>query len=306
MAKTETRKDEIRFKTNDPKRMLGKFIVRNVSKTWKEAMFDSKTGEQITVERTDRLFDKGTYIDEKVLESISFYLLDGSITEIEVSNQKRLAMIDRNTSFFPFRAVVRTQNTKKTFLLYATSVSNAVTVLTDYIELNYDGSFFIHEVKVLDYCVILVDNLRSYPQHQYDLDIAYLNKEITMEEFVEATCDAISGGNPDDVDEEAPLEKKRFYQIVAHIVKTNDKEGEESEDHTFIVHTYSAVRANILIEKYLQQQQERLYLESLQNPDRTFVKYEIHSYIEESKILSIGCFIPKDFSEAYKESDDER
>lgn len=41
------------------------------------------------------------------------------------------------------------------------------------------------------------------------------------------------------------------------------------------------------------------YIESRKHPERTFVKYEIHSFIEESKIIPIAYFIPKNFSSVY-------
>lgn len=124
------------------------------------------------------------------------------------------------------------------------------------------------------------------------------------EDFVEATCDNISKGNPE-VEENAndKKETKKFYQIGAHVVLHNDKEGDIEEDHTFIVQTVSAVRANMLIEKWLRDKQEERFNESLKHPERTFVKYQINSFIEESKIIPIGCFIPVEFSKVYNESD---
>ena len=127
-----------------------------------------------------------------------------------------------------------------------------------------------------------------------------------MESFVEATCDRIADGNPDATEEEPADSGRKFYQIVAHIVRSNDKEGSHEEDGTFIVHTVSAVRANMLIEKYLRDNQEERYRESLSHPERTFVRYDIRSYIEESKIMPIGYFVPRAFSEVYNDTDDDR
>ena len=41
--KVKTRKDEIRFKTDDPKRMLNKYICARVLKTWTEDFVDKDT-----------------------------------------------------------------------------------------------------------------------------------------------------------------------------------------------------------------------------------------------------------------------
>lgn len=242
----ETRKTEIRYRTSDPERMLGRFIARRALKTWTEDFVDKDTDEIISIERNEILFERGTYIDQDVLSSIRFYLQEGSLTEIEVSNQKRLAMIDTNHSLYPYKAVVKIDDKSKTFLLYATSIANALVILVDYVELNYKGSFVISHIKEMNYCVILVDKLKSTAARKYDLDVAYLKNEISTEEFVNATCDAIQADNNDADDDSDTTNDttKRFYQIGAHIVLHHDKEGDDEEDHTFIVHTYSAVRAN--------------------------------------------------------------
>lgn len=57
----------------------------------------------------------------------------------------------------------------------------------------------------------------------------------------------------------------------------------------------------MLIEKWLRDKQEQKYQESLKNPDCHFDKKEIHSFVEESKIVPFGGFIPTEFSMAYQE-----
>lgn len=174
--------------------------------------------------------------------------------------------------------------------------------MVDYIELNYKGGFEITDIKAMDYCVVLVDKLKPAENYKYEIDVAYLKGDISMENFVEATCDNITDGNPDaDNSDDENKGTKKFYQIGAHVIMHDDKEGDLEEDHTFIVHTVSAVRANMLIEKWLRDNQEKRYQESLKHPERTFVKYQINSFIEESKILSIGCFIPVNFSGVYND-----
>lgn len=42
--RTETRKDEIRYRTDDQRRMVGKFLASRVVKTWKEDFADQDTG----------------------------------------------------------------------------------------------------------------------------------------------------------------------------------------------------------------------------------------------------------------------
>lgn len=298
----ESRKTEIRYITDDPSKMLGKWVARRAFKTWTEDFVDGDTGQVASIERNEILLERGTYISQDVLCSIKFMMQEGSLKEVEVSNQNRQGMLLENRSLYPYKAVAKIDDKRKSFLLYATSVANALIILVDYIELNYKGGFEITDIKGMDYCVVLVDNLKSAEARKYELNVAYLKGDISMETFVEATCDNIASGNPDTEDkDDSKKETKKFYQIGAHVVLHDDKEGDIEEDHTFIVQTFSAVRANMLIEKWLRDKQEERFQESLKHPERTFVKYQINSFIEESKIIPIGCFIPIYFSKVYND-----
>ena len=77
--KVKTRKDEIRFKTDDPKRMLNKYICARVLKTWTDDFVDKDTGKIASIERNEVLFEKGTYIDRDVLQKIQFSQAAGNV-----------------------------------------------------------------------------------------------------------------------------------------------------------------------------------------------------------------------------------
>lgn len=301
----ESRKTEIRYVTNDPTKMLGKWVARRAFRTWTEDLIDNDTNETVSIERNELLLERGTYIDQDVLCSINFMMQEGSLKEVEVSNQNLQGMLLENRSLLPYKAVAKIDGKRKSFLLYANSVANALVIMVDYIELHYKGGFEITDIKEMEYCVVIVDTLKSAEARKYELDVAYLKGDISMEDFVEATCDNIAKGNPDEDKDDSKKETKKFYQIGAHVVLHDDKEGDIEENHTFIVQTFSAVRANMLIEKWLRDKQDERFQESLKHPERTFVKYQINSFIEESKIIPIGCFIPVDFSEVYSTGKDD-
>lgn len=300
----ESRRTEIRFTTDDPARMLGKFVARRAIRTYTEDAINGDTGEKIQIERSELLLERGTYIDADKLSSIRFWMETGYLTEVDVSNQNRQGILLQNRAMYPYKAAAKIDDKKKTFLLYATSVANALVILVDFIELNYKGGFEITEIKEMDYCVIIIDNLKPAQARRYELDIAYLKGEMSTEDFAIATADRIMQGNPDAGETKEETQGKKFYEIGAHVVLSNEKEGGSGEDHTFIVQTVSAVRANMLIEQYLRDRQEERYQESLSHPDRDFIRYDIHSFIETSKIIPIGCFIPVAFSEVYNGDDD--
>lgn len=290
--KTITRKDEIRYTTADPKQMLGKFICEKVYHRYSEDHL-LENGEVVSLDRSELLFDSNTYIDQDVLARIRFFLQTGELKEIEVSNQNRRAFVLPNTALFLYKAAAQILDKKHTFLLYATSVKNAHTILTDYIELNYNGGFDILEIKYLDTIMVLIDNL-DLSAERHKLDKAYLKDEIDTEEY--ANVEVEGAGTGDDNTESV---KQNFYQIVARIVRTKGKDNEnprQESNYTFIVKTVNATRANTLIEDYLRKHQEE---ESRKHPDH--IKYDIHSFIEECKTIPIGSFVPVEFSQVYQD-----
>lgn len=294
----ETRKNEVRYTTSDPEKMLNKYTTQRVLKTWQETVVgeDNKT---TTIERHQVILDKGILITNAVLSELKFWIEEGSVKEIEVSNQNRMAYIEDNTRMYPFRAVVAIDRKKYSFLLYAMSIQNAIDILNDYVELNFSGGFYITDLKELDYCVILVDKLKTVKQRNLELDVAYLNDEISIEEYVDGKLEESEEDSTEDGEEDSL--KLKFYQIGAKIITRLEDVDDEEYNQTFIVQTFSAVRANLIIEKYLRDKQEEHYLESLSNPNSNFVKKQIMSFIEESKIINVGRFIPRMFSEAYQE-----
>ena len=93
---------------------------------------------------------------------------------------------------------------------------------------------------------------------------------------------------------------KKWYKINSKIIST-DKEGNETtEFFQFVVNSTSEERANMLINVYLKQKQDE---ERARATEKGIVFDEelITAAIEEAAIIPIGVFIPKEFSEAYKE-----
>lgn len=285
----ETRKDEIRYTTSDPKRMLGRFICRRVVKKWKE-VFLLDTGDTTEIERSELLFDEGTYIDHDIHAKIRFYMEAGDIKEIEVSNQNRKGKLLENNFLHLYKCVVNISNKKHSFLLYAKSIINANTILTDYIELNRQGGFYVVEIKEVDNNFVIEDSV-DIKSAQKSIDLEYLKGEIDGETYVNAQVD-ITGTEPD-------YTKMSFYQIEARITQRTSTTEIAEQTQTVIVYTYTATRANLLIEQHLRNLEEERFKSYLEK-GKVYEKREIYSYIEECKILPIGTFIPKEFSRVYE------
>ena len=268
----ETRKDEIRYITDDPKKMLGKYLSRRVIQTWDEDYTDEKTGEIVTVQKNQLLFEKGTYIDRDVLSNIMFYMQSKDITSVEVSTQKRMASEIQQTSAWPFLATVVIGGRATKFLLYAFDIPNVIEILKDYVELNYFDSFAFSQIKAYDTCVILTDNLKP------------ISKDDSGEAEEFGKDEEESGLEPD----------KKFYQIESKIKYDDDTEIEQ----TFVVNTFDVERAMMLIELYLRNIEEKRKAD-FSRLGEPYVLREPHPTIESAKPIAVNCFVPREFSDVY-------
>lgn len=285
----ETRKTEERYITSDPKKMLNMYLASRVLRKWTEDFVDEDTGEVVSIERNEVLFDRGKLIDQDLLAQIRFNIEAGDIKEVEVSNQRREAFCLENNFPYPFIAQVEIGDKKHKFLFYTCSVESGIALLKDYVELNYIGGFNILMIKQFDSCTILTDSLKEFKVDPL-VDIANRMNELFEEENNE---DFKSEENEND---SKPVQKK-FYQIECRI--TYGKDGEASQSlQTFVVHTYNVDRAMMLINNYLKKQQDKREKKAIERGHK-YEKYEIHAMVESAKPIPVGCFIPKEFSEAY-------
>lgn len=282
---TETRKSEQRYVTSDPKKMLNMYLAKNVLKTWTEDFIDESTGETVSIERNEILFERGRLIDQDTLAKIRFSMSADGIKEVEVSNQKRMAFENENKCLFPYFAQALIGDKKYKFLLYATGLENVITILKDYIELNYQSGFTLSMVKEFDSCIILTDNLK---ERKIDsIAESYLKKEISTEEYLDAM-------SSEDTEEEAKPNEKKFYQIETKVIF----DDEEERTQTFVVHTFNVDRAMMLITHWLQNKEDE-YEQQAKEKGREYDKKKIHTSIESAKPIPVGRFIPKEFSMAY-------
>lgn len=287
----ESRKTEIRYKTSDPSKMLNKYLVTRLCRKWNESFIDEDTGEIVSVERSELIIEKGELLDQDKVAKIRFYMSEGSIDEVEVSNQKRQSFELKNGIFYPYLAQVKIKDKKYKILFYARSVENAVVILKDYIELNFEGQFEILMVKEFDSCIVLLDRLKN---KKYDFERAYCLGEISTERFLEELANQV------DIEEREEKIDLKWYKINSKIMK-RDKAGDEQESSfVFVVKSASAERANMLINIYLKREQDKAEKDAMERGG-IFEKKDITAAIEESSIIPIGCFIPKEFSEVYRD-----
>lgn len=296
--KIETRKDEIRYKTLEPSKMLNKYIVSRVLKKWSESFIDEDTGETVAVERSQTLYERGTLITQDVLTKIQFDIQSEELKEpIEVSNQRRDAFELEQTALVPWTAKVSIGDRNVKFILYATTLESVLEILRDYVELNYNGGFSISEVKESTRCIILTDRLNDKKLSGSDIDKAYLKGEIDFDTYVETREDAKETEEEDTNSDTG----KKFYQLDL-IIKWHQEEDDDSGEYTapFVVHTFDTDRALLLINAYLQAREQKMKHEAEEKGESYRTK-TFQLTIEKAAPIPIGRYIPKEFSLAYCE-----
>ena len=296
MKKIETRKDEVRYKTLEPSQMLNKYICNRVLKKWSEDFTDEDTGEIVTVERSQTLYERGTLITKDVLTRIQFDIQAGDITEpIEVSNQNRQAYEYENETLYPWSAKVSVKERNVKFLLYGSNIDNTLEVLRDYLELHYNGGFSISEVKEFNRCIILTDKLAEKMSGK-DIDMEYLKGNIDFETYIETR------ENDSTLDSESEEQKdsgKKFYQLELKIQWKDKSEQGGEYPAEFVVHTFDVDRALLVISAYLMAREAKKIKESSEKNEE-YSEKTFHLLIEKAQPIPIGRFIPKEFSLAYQ------
>lgn len=226
----QTRKDEVRFRTSDVRRIIGKYLASHALKSWKEDFLDESTGEVVTIERNEILFERGKYIDNDLATQINFHIQCGDIEDVEVSNQRRLAILNKRTMLYPFKITALIGNKRHSFILQAQDVTKAIEVATDYIELNFTQSFDITGVKLMDEVVILNERLRK---------------------FVEAQEGANEAGEEADNGEDQRDDTK-YYKIEAEVmIRTENEEEPGKSCYDFIVRTKDVNTAKVVITAWI-------------------------------------------------------
>ena len=284
--KVKTRKDEIRFKTDNPKRMLHMFICAPVLKKWYENFVDGD-GKIAAVERQEILFEKGTYIDLDVLQRILFSQQAGECSEIEVSNLRREAWELENTHLFPYSAKAKVLDKKFRFILYATSIRNVLDIMNDYLELNYSGGFTITNVQEMNQCIILTDELTKE-----SIDLAYVRGDIDMETHTNASI--LSDGSEEDAKEK----DKKFFQMDIKITYDDGIAITQS----FVVNAIDTNMALLVINKYIQDVEKR-QADKVKESGGSYEKRTYVLCIEKASPMSVKSFVPKEFSMAYNPTD---
>lgn len=267
-SKMQTRKDETIITTSDPSEMLNKYLVNPLMRKWSEPFIDEDTGEIMEVERYEPVLERGTYLDGEQIAVINFHMQAGDITEVTVSDQKRIGKFATGFGVHPWCVTVLL-NKKHKFLCLARNIWQAIEIVEDYCEQKFDIIFDIVSAK-------------EFKQHTFIFDDAVK----LVEEGGKVRTQA-------EVDEERGVVYV-FYSVEA----TAEFGGGEKVDYRYLVYARDVDDAKVIIEKDVRKKiavsEDLMYGLSSHFSDDT-----LSLTVKSAKQVNCSGVIGVEFTEAY-------
>lgn len=137
---TPTRYQEIKYRSDQPVRMVGKFTAEHVKRTWKEDFFDKDTKQVITVDRYETIITRGQEISHDMIPKILFHMQAGELKDILVSNQRRMRDQVKRTHPTPFIVNLHMGDRGCKVIVQATSIKQAINIAADWGRTNRRGT----------------------------------------------------------------------------------------------------------------------------------------------------------------------
>lgn len=183
------------------KNVRGKYLSKNALKTWQEDFVDEDTGEVVSIERNEVIVRRGALLDDLTIS----LLTENGITDIEVSEVKRLGSWDNSRRKYEVVASVprqfcgKTKKVKEMYLTHEYSAAEAEARVVDELEKSCEGEFKIFKVAVSNIDRIILGNgdkwFRCVIKYS-DLD----DKEVKQTFLIQSDCadNALSALHKDD------------------------------------------------------------------------------------------------------------
>lgn len=137
--------------------MLGKYLAENVIRIDDEYFTDADTGEYRRIQRKQKLFNAGTYIDQDTAQKIAFSIQADEIKDVLVCDRPKplerlifpdLTKWEVTLSYFMDR---------KTFLVRAQTLENAVIIATEYCSIYKAVNQYITPIAIKAVAYTIID-----------------------------------------------------------------------------------------------------------------------------------------------------
>lgn len=192
------------LRTKDPKKMLNKYLAKRVIKTWKEDFIDQDTGEVVSIERNEVLFERGRKLTQELIQEIMFAIQAGDIQDVEICDKSFIKSERWISSYMNAYVVVLHSGQRILHIVVrAQSIETAIKVAIDFANVYRHLDISVTPIKVNPLgCAIIDDDDDCIPE-----------------------------------DERLPLEEeKQYYKVSARLFFLDDEKGKwDKEDSTVIV-----------------------------------------------------------------------
>lgn len=188
----ETKFNEVVTRTSVLEEMAGKYFAERVLRTWDEDFVDEDTGNVVTIQRNEILFNRGIAIDNDVLTQVNFYLQSGDIKDVLVSNQKRTGIAVKSSASV-YCVTILNGNKKRNYYLYANSVELALKILNDFLEQKVEGGFSFISAKEIGYSNLIPlaeDDDLEKDFYKVEVDISYEEDDPFQQVYILQANDA--------------------------------------------------------------------------------------------------------------------
>lgn len=231
----QTRHNEVLLLAKTPEDMFGMYAAENIYHVWNEDFKDQDSGEIVSVERKQLLFERGTYFDNRNIDTVRFHFDAGELTEALVSNQCRIGNEIDHWGLQAYKVKVSINGKNNVFVCQARSLTMAHEIVKDWCELHLEKPFLIVSITELSTGIIL--------------NAALKKREEVAEEPLPSLEEEAAPDPNDDVDLggeelEAAASKKSssgYYEVQLEIhYQYNDRDLKHTDIKSFLVEAKDA------------------------------------------------------------------
>lgn len=190
----KTKFEERIITTSDISEMKNMYLAKRLLRTWNEDFVDEDTGDVVSIERNELIFERGTHLNNDAISKINFHLQSGDIKEVEISNQQRECELVKNHASV-WVVTFELNSKKKNIYLYANSIETARDIAIDFVEQKYSGVFKFKGIRELDYSNLISSNSSEETkkeEHYYkvEVEVNYEDEGLITQNFILNATDA--------------------------------------------------------------------------------------------------------------------
>ena len=262
------------IETNKPEEIFHKYLAENAVKTWTENFVDQDTGETVSIERYEVIFDRGTYIDESLLPKIMFSIQSEELKTVKVCENMPLA---KRHNMQVRRYIVKLSDGLHNCNVYTTRAKtpeDAAQMVCDFYTIyglpTLSGNFSVIDSAATGLQLLYKEDLgKAYWEDLYNISHADIERRVNNAQKILPP----------------PYQLERFFKVNVCI-------WDEGEDK------YEKITCNYIVPALVLSDAERLVKDYLEEKDSRSCRERINDITSISK-ANIDFAIPQSYAKAW-------